>query len=43
LKNEGFLRNIFGKLFGDKGYSSDKLHKMLFVDGIELIISIKTI
>jgi len=41
LKNEGFLKDIFGKLFGDKGYISDKLHKLLFVDGIELITSIR--
>lgn len=33
LKNEGFLKDIFGKLFGDKGYISKKLQKLLFVDG----------
>jgi hypothetical protein len=37
LKNEGFLKAIFGKLFGDKGYISEKLHQLLFVDGIQLI------
>ena len=41
LKNEAFLKAIFGKLFGDKGYVSDKLHKLLFVDGIELITGIR--
>lgn len=41
LKNEGFLKDIFGKLYADKGYISDKLHKLLFVDGIELITSIR--
>ena len=41
LKNEGFLKDIFGKLFGDKGYISEKLQKLLFVDGIELITSIR--
>ena len=41
LKNEGFLKDIFGKLFGDKGYISKELHKLLFVDGIELITSIR--
>jgi hypothetical protein len=41
LKNEGFLKDIFGKLFGDKGYISKELHKLLFVDGVELITSIK--
>ena len=41
LKNEGFLNQIFGKLFADKGYISEKLQKLLFVDGIELITSIR--
>lgn len=41
LKNEGFLQNIFGKLFGDKGYISEKLQQLLFVDGIQLITSIR--
>lgn len=41
LKNEGFLKEIFGKLFADKGYISEKLQKLLFVDGIELITSIR--
>ncbi|WP_134344253.1 IS982 family transposase, partial [Flavobacterium psychrophilum] len=41
LKNENFLKNIFGKLFGDKGYISKELTKVLFVDGIHLITSIR--
>lgn len=41
LKNESFLKNIFGKLFGDKGYISKELTKILFVDGIHLITSIR--
>lgn len=41
LKNENFLKNIFGKLFGDKGYISKELTKILFVDGIHLITSIR--
>lgn len=41
LKNEGFLKNIFGKLFGDKGYISEKLQQLLFVDGIQLITSVR--
>lgn len=40
LKNEGFLKVIFGKLFGGKGYISEKLSQLLFVDGIQLITSI---
>jgi hypothetical protein len=41
LKNEGFLKDIFGKLYADKGYISEKLNKLLFVDGIELITNIR--
>ncbi|QAR29894.1 IS982 family transposase [Ornithobacterium rhinotracheale] len=41
LKNEGFLKQIFGKLFGDKGYISEKLNQLLFVDGIQLITNIR--
>lgn len=41
LKNEGFLKQIFGKLFGDKGHISEKLRQLLFVDGIQLITSIR--
>jgi Transposase DDE domain len=41
LKNEGFLKDIFEKLYTDKGNISEKLHKLLFVDGIELITSIR--
>jgi hypothetical protein len=41
LKNENFLKNIFGKLFGDKGYISKELTKILFIDGIHLITSIR--
>jgi hypothetical protein len=41
LKNENFLKQIFGKLFGDKGYISEKLHQLLFVDGIQLITNIR--
>lgn len=41
LKNESFLKNVFGKLFGDKGYISKELTKILFVDGIHLVTSIR--
>ena len=41
LKNEGFLKQVFGKLFGDKGYISEKLRQLLFVDGVQLITSIR--
>jgi hypothetical protein len=41
LKNEAFLRAVFGKLFADKGYISLQLQKLLFVDGIQLITGIR--
>jgi hypothetical protein len=41
IKNEGFLKDIFGKLCACKGYISEKLHKLLFVDNIELKTSIR--
>lgn len=41
LKNENFLKDIFGKLFADKGYISAKLSELLFLDGIELVTSIR--
>ena len=42
LKNESFLRKVFGKLFGDKGYISNELANILFVDGIHLITGIRS-
>lgn len=41
LKNESFLRAVFGKLFADKGYISQKLSEILFIDGIHLITGIR--
>jgi hypothetical protein len=41
LKNEAFLKNIFGKLFGDKGYISKELVKILFTGGIHLVTGIR--
>ena len=41
LKNQKFVEKIMGKLFGDKGYISAPLTQLLFVDGIQLITSIK--
>jgi hypothetical protein len=41
LKNERFLQAVFGKLFGDKGYISEKLTNILFVNDIHLITNIR--
>jgi len=41
LKNEGFLKNVFGKLFADKGYISKKLVVILFTDGVQLVTGIR--
>lgn len=41
LKNEKFIKKIAGKLFADKGYISQKLVELLFIDGIQLITGIK--
>ena len=41
LRNERFLKAVFGKLFADKGYISEKLTKILFVGDIHLITSIR--
>ena len=41
LKNESFLKAVFGKLYADKGYISQKLTELLFVDGIHLVTSIR--
>lgn len=35
------MKNVKGKLVGDKGYISRKLFERLFVDGIQLITKIK--
>jgi hypothetical protein len=41
LKNERFLKAVFGKLYADKGYISEKLQQLLFVDGVHLITNIR--
>lgn len=41
LSYENFMKNVKGKLVGDKGYISKKLFEKLFVDGIQLITKIK--
>jgi hypothetical protein len=41
LYNPKFLENIKGKLYADKGYVSQKLTEILFIDGIHLITYIR--
>ncbi len=41
LSYENFLKEVYGKLVGDKGYISSKLFERLFVDGIQMITKVK--
>ncbi len=41
LKNQKFIEKIKGKLYADKGYISQKLTEILFVDGLHLITYIR--
>ena len=41
LKNDKFLNKIKGKLYADKGYVSQKLTELLFIDGLHLITGIR--
>ena len=41
LNNKHFIKEIFGKLVGDKGYISQTLFDKLFVDGIQLVTKFK--
>ena len=41
LKNKNFHKNLFGKLFGDKGYISQELFEEMFIDGIHMITKIR--
>ena len=35
------VKGLFGKLFGDKGYISQKLFELLYADGIQLVTKLK--
>ena len=35
------VKDLFGKLFGDKGYISQKLFDLLFTDGVQLVTKIR--
>ena len=41
LKNRAFTERLFGKLFADRGYISQNLFEMLFVDDIHLVTKVK--
>ena len=41
LKNSSFIKALKGKLHADKGYISQKLTQVLFMDGLHLITSIR--
>jgi len=41
LKNKSFITALKGKLYADKGYISNQLTQVLFLDGIHLITSIR--
>ena len=41
LDYAAFMKNVKGKLVGDKGYLSQKLFERLFVDGIQIVTKIK--
>lgn len=41
LKNPSFIKVLKGKLYADKGYISEKLSQILFMDGLHLITSIR--
>lgn len=41
LDYAAFMKNVKGKLVGDKGYISAKLFERLFVDGIQLVTKIR--
>lgn len=41
LKNRDFTQKLFGKIFADRGYISQDLFEMLFVDDIHLVTKIK--
>lgn len=39
---KSLCKNIFGKLYGDKGYLGKKLFEELFEDGVELITNVRS-
>jgi Transposase DDE domain. len=41
LSMESFIRNVSGKLYADRGYVSEKLAEILFVDGIHFVAKMR--
>ena len=41
LEMESFIKNIFGKLYADRGYISQRLADILFVEGIQLVYKLR--
>lgn len=41
LKDGDFLDKVYGKLFADKGYVGQELFEMLFINGIQLMTSLR--
>ena len=41
LSMESFIRNVTGKLYADRGYVSQKLAEILFVDGIHFVAKMR--
>jgi hypothetical protein len=41
LSMESFIRNVSGKLYADRGYISQKLTEILFVDGIHFVAKMR--
>lgn len=41
LNSETFIKSVFGKLYADRGYISQKLKEILFVDGIHFVYKLR--
>lgn len=41
LNSESFIKSVFGKLYADRGYISQKLKDILFVDGIHFVYKLR--
>jgi len=41
LSMESFIKNVSGKLYGDRGYISQELAQILFIDGIQLVYKMR--